>query len=165
MQRGDTVFSNILYVIAGILFLISLIKDKKKTKKALMKTWKTFTNLLPPLLAVFIFVGILLTLVDANTISKLLGANSGSIGTILASVLGSITLMPGFIAFPLAANLLENGAGYVQMAVFISTLMMVGIATLPLEIKYIGKKAALFRNGMSFLYAFVVGGIIGGVII
>lgn len=156
-------FSNILYILAVTLLLISLVKDKHKTKKALIKSWKAFTNLLPQLLAIFVFVGILLTLVDSATISKLLGEKSGLIGVLLASVLGSITLMPGFVAFPLAANLLENGAGYVQMAVFISTLMMVGIATLPLESKYFGRKIALIRNGLAFLFSFVVAMVIGGV--
>jgi hypothetical protein len=34
--------------------------------------------------------------------------------------------------------------------------MMVGIVTLPLEIKYFGKKAALLRNGQAFLFSFIV---------
>ncbi|HEY9061859.1 MAG TPA: hypothetical protein VIO64_15335 [Pseudobacteroides sp.] len=44
---------------------------------------------------------------------------------------GSITLIPCFVAFLLAAALLKSGAGFMQIAVFISTLMMVGIVTIP----------------------------------
>jgi hypothetical protein len=45
---------------------------------------------------------------------------------LIAGLVGSITLIPAFVAFPLAAALLHNGAGIMQIAVFVSTLMMVG---------------------------------------
>ncbi len=51
-----------------------------------------------------------------------------------------------------------------QIAVFISTLMMVGIVTIPVEIKYFGKKAAIIRNAFAFLFSFVVAIAIGMVL-
>ena len=96
-----------------------------------------------------------------QTISKLLGTDSGIIGMIIAAVVGCITLIPGFVAFPLAASLLAAGAGYAQIAIFISTLMMVGIATLPLEIRYFGKRAAMKRNILSLLFAIITSCVIG----
>jgi hypothetical protein len=68
------------------------------------------------------------------------------------------------VAFPLAAALLKSGAGFMQIAVFISTLMMVGIVTMPVEIKYFGKKATFIRNGMAFMFSFVVAVVIGVVL-
>ena len=79
----------------------------------------------------------------------------------MAAIIGSVTLVPGFVAFPLAAALIESGAGLMQIAVFISTLMMVGIVTIPLEIKYFGKKAALIRNSLAFAFSFLVAIVIG----
>lgn len=61
------------------------------------------------------------------------------------------------------ALLLQNGAGYMQIAAFISSLMMVGAVTLPLEIKHFGKKASVLRNVLAFLFAFVVALVIGKV--
>ena len=55
---------------------------------------------------------------------------------VIAAVVGCITLIPGFVAFPLAASLVKAGAGYGQIAMFVSTLMMVGVATFPLEDVY-----------------------------
>ena len=78
-----------------------------------------------------------------------------------AAVVGSVTLIPGFVAFPMAAMLLKGGAGYMQIGAFISTLMMVGIVTLPVEIKYFGKKLAIYRNLLAFLFSFIVAYIIG----
>jgi len=45
--------------------------------------------------------------------------------------------------------------------VFITTLMMVGITTLPVESRYFGWKIALYRNGLSFIGALVVGLLMG----
>jgi hypothetical protein len=68
------------------------------------------------------------------------------------------------VAFPTASILLDNGAGYMQVAAFISTLMMVGIVTLPIEVKYFGKRLAIFRNLMAFFFSFIVAYIIGIVV-
>jgi uncharacterized membrane protein YraQ (UPF0718 family) len=136
-------------------------KDKGKTKMALKKAWKSFENILPQFLAILIIIGITLAVLSPETISKLIGDQSGWLGMLMAATIGSVTLVPGFVAFPLAAALLENGAGFMQIAVFISTLMMVGIVTLPVEIKYFGKKAALIRNSLAVAFSFVVAVVIG----
>jgi len=83
---------------------------------------------------------------------------------LIAAILGSITLIPAFIAFPLAAALLHNGAGYMQIAAFISTLMMVGIVTLPTEISFFGKKAAIVRNLSALVFSLIVALVIGVVL-
>jgi hypothetical protein len=51
-----------------------------------------------------------------------------------------------------------------QAAVFISTLMTVGMATAPLEAKYFGRKAVVWRNGLNYVFAFIVAFIIGKVV-
>ena len=93
-----------------------------------------------------------------------MGAESAYWGVLIASLIGSITLIPGFIAFPLAVALLNNGAGVMQIAAFISTLMMVGVITLPLEIQYFGKKAAFLRNGLAYAFSIIVALIMGAVL-
>jgi len=47
------------------------------------------------------------------------------------------------------------------MAVFISTLTTVGIATLPLEIRYLGVKASILRNLFFFVSAFITSWALG----
>jgi uncharacterized membrane protein YraQ (UPF0718 family) len=123
--------SYIFYGLAIILLVLSFMKDKKKTKMALKKAWKAFENILPEFLVVILLVGLLLAILNPETISKIIGSESGWFGVILAAIIGSVTLIPGFVAFPTAAILLENGAGYMQIAAFVSTLMMVGVITIP----------------------------------
>lgn len=157
-------FTIILYVLATILLIISFVKDKKKTKIALKKAWKSFENILPQFIVILILIGIMLAIISPETISKLIGNQSGWMGMIIASIIGSITLIPGFVAFPLAAALLKSGAGFMQIAVFISTLMMVGLVTMPVEISYFGKKATILRNIMAYVFSFIVAIIIGMVL-
>jgi uncharacterized membrane protein YraQ (UPF0718 family) len=157
--------SYIFYGLAIVLLILSFIKDKKKTKMALKKAWKAFENILPEFLVVILLVGFLLAILNPETISKIIGAESGWFGVLLSGIIGSITLIPGFVAFPTAAILLENGAGYMQIAAFVSTLMMVGIITIPVEIKYFGRKISILRNVLAFVFSFIVAFIMGMVVI
>ena len=128
-----------------------------------MKAWKSFKNILPEIIGVVILVGILLAIFDTDTITKIIGDKSGLIGVFISSIIGAITLIPGFIAFPTAKILLDNGAGYMQIAAFISSLMMVGVVTIPIEIKYFNKKITIYRNIYAFIFSIIVAIIIGWV--
>ncbi len=154
-------FNLLLYGICILAMALSWLNDRNKTKQAVIKAWKAFENILPQLLGVIIFISIVLAYFDANTISKVLGHESGWWGVILAAIIGAITLIPGFVAFPLAALLLQNGAGLMQMGAFISALMMVGVVTAPVETKYFGRKVTIYRNLFSFIFSFIVAWIIG----
>ena len=131
---------------------------------ALKKAWKSFENILPQFLSILVIIGLAFAILSPETITRLLGTNSGVWGVLVASLIGSITLIPGFIAFPLAAALLKNGAGYMQIAAFVSTLMMVGIVTMPLEIKTFGKRATLVRNISAYAFSLIAALVIGVVL-
>lgn len=151
----------ILYSVALVALGISFQKSRANTKMALKKAWKSFENILPQILAILLVIGMMLSILTTEQITMLLGGESGWRGVMIASVVGSITLIPGFVAFPLAAALVTAGAGYMQIAAFISTLMMVGIITLPVEIKYFGKKTAILRNGLAFVFSLCVAVVMG----
>lgn len=151
----------ILYGIAVIFVVFSFLKDRKKTMMALKKGIKAFEGILPQFLTVLVLVAVVLAVFNAEMVSKLVGKGSGFLGVVAASVVGAITLIPGFVAFPAAAQLLKNGAGVVQMAAFVSSLMMVGIVTLPMEMKFFGRRASLTRNGLAFAFSFLVAVFVG----
>ncbi|MGD9569159.1 MAG: permease [Sedimentibacter sp.] len=150
-----------LYVIAILALIASFIKSKENTKLVLKKAWKSFENILPQFLTILVIIGIMLAILSPEQISHMIGNESGWVGVLMASIIGAITLIPGFVAFPLAAALLKGGAGYMQIAAFISTLMMVGIVTMPVEIKYFGKKATIIRNTEAFVFSLTVAYVIG----
>lgn len=154
----------ILYGITVLFLVISFFKDKKKTKMSLKKAWKAFENILPQFLVVMLLVGVLLAVLNTEVISKIIGSGSGWLGVVLAALVGAITLIPGFVAFPTAAMLLQGGAGYMQIGAFVSALMMVGVVTMPVEIKYFGKRLTILRNVLAFVFSFIVAYVIGMVV-
>ncbi len=154
----------LLYGLAAVGLALSLFKDRAKTKMALKKALKALEGILPQFLAVLFLVAAMLAVVDAATISRFLGASSGFLGILGASLVGAITLIPGFVAFPAAAVLLKDGAGATQIAAFVSSLMMVGIVTLPMEMKYFGKQAALLRNAFAWVFSIAAAFFVGWVV-
>ena len=158
------VFTYVVYGAAAALLLVSFLKDRGKTKAALRKAWKAFEGILPQFLGILFVAGILLAFLTPDTISAILGRRSGWLGVLGAALVGSVTLIPGFLAFPLAATLLRNGAGAMQIGAFVSTLMMVGVVTFPLETRYLGTKVALLRNLLAFGFSFLVALVIGWVV-
>ncbi len=135
-----------LYGGVGLLLLVSAIVDAGKTRTALRKSWMAFLKLLPEMVFILLLVGLSLAIIPPETISQRLGDTSGLLGALIALILGSVSLLPSFIAFPLGATLLENGAGLMQTGIFISALMGVGVLTFPLERKFFGTRFAVARN-------------------
>lgn len=75
--------------------------------------------------------------------------------------LGSLTLIPGLVAFPLAGALYRGGASAVTVAAFVSTLTMVGLVTVPVEMEQLGRRMAIWRNGVSLAFALLIAALMG----
>lgn len=151
----------VIYALLAVCLTASLIKSRQKTKKAFRIAGKALMKMGPSLLVIIGIVGLTLGILTPDTISKLVGSEAGFMATIVAAVIGAITLIPSLIAFPLAGSLLRSGATVMTMSVFITTLVMVGVVTAPMEIKALGKKFTLLRNGLGLLAAFAIAGIMG----
>lgn len=146
----------VLYGVTIGLLGLSFVKDRKKTRQSLKKAVKAIEHILPEFLVVILLVGVLLALMDPQFINSLIGVDSGVWGVILALLVGSVTLIPGFVAFPTAAMLLQGGAGYMQIGAFVSSLMMVGVVTFPVEKRYFGLRLTVQRNLLALLFSIVV---------
>jgi len=145
-----------LYIIVGLALLASFLANRKKTLSALKIAAKRLVKILPAFLTMIILVSIVLFLIPDEVISKYLGGSNKFIGVIFASLFGSVTLLPGFIAFPLAGILLKEGVAYIVLAAFTTTLMMVGMLTAPIEKAYFGMKVTVIRNVMGLFIAFFI---------
>ncbi len=156
--------TDVILALTGLLLLLSVIKDRKKTAAALRVAYKGFIRLLPSILAIILVVGLLIGFIPPRWIAQVIGGNSGVLGVAIASFLGAVLFIPAIIAFPLAKSMLDMGAGVMATAAFITTLTMVGFVFLPLEIKESGKKFAIARNALSFIAAIAIAVVIGVII-
>ncbi len=150
-----------LYIVAGLALLVSLIASREKTVRALKIAARHFIRIFPALLLMVVLVSIVLYLVPDELISRYLGSDNKFTAMALASLLGAITVMPGFIAFPLAGILVQKGVVYMVIAAFTTTLMMVGVLTAPIEKTYFGLKVTVIRNVISLFIALTVAIVIG----
>ncbi len=146
-----------MMIITAALVIISFIVDRKKTIKGILKGLKQFLKILPTLLSVIIIVSSVLFFVSDKILIEYLGREAGVGAYASAAALGSVSLIPGFIAYPLAGILVQSGVSYSVIAVFITTLMMVGILTIPIEARYFGFNTTIIRNALSFFGAIIVG--------
>ena len=151
----------IFITLCAVLSLVSFLLDREKTLVGFKRGWKMFKNVLLPFLNILIFISVVLYFIPPSVISNYLGANSGVLGFSIAALVGSVTLIPGFISYPIAAGLIQQGASYAVVATFMTTLMMVGVVTLPLEIRYFGRRVAITRNVLNFFAAVAIGLLVG----
>ena len=144
---------------AGLIF--SLFKSKEKTKKAFKIAGQSLLKTAPSLLGMLGIVGLILGLLTPEKISTLIGAEAGFVATITAAIIGAVTLIPSLVAFPLAGSLLRSGATVKTISAFVTTLVMVGVVTAPMEIRILGKKFTILRNGLGFIFALLIAAVMG----
>jgi uncharacterized membrane protein YraQ (UPF0718 family) len=149
------------FYVTVILLTLSFFFDRSKTEKALLLAFKKFVFILPSFLIMLILISIILFLFPQEKIIDYLDYGSDMVNIILSALIGSISAVPGFIAFPLAGILREHGISYTIIASFTTTLMMVGTITFPVEATYLGKRVALIRNVIGFIIAIIVALLIG----
>jgi uncharacterized membrane protein YraQ (UPF0718 family) len=158
------IFTICFWAAAVILTIVSIIKDRKKTFSSMKKSRKMMGNMLGEIVAIIFLIGLIMTIIPPESIKNVLGSSNTFISTIVSAVVGGITLIPAFVAFPLVGSLVDVGASIVPAVAFLTTLTMVGIVTFPLEKKEFGLKFALSRNVLSFMFAVIIALAMGAIL-
>ena len=149
--------STILLILLAIIALtISFLKDRKKTIESMMSAKSRFIETATQVIGILSLIGLFLAIVPESYIKSVLGGSSIGLSTLYGAIIGTVTIIPAFIAFPLSSSLVKGGAYLVAVAAFITTLTMVGFATMPIEIEHFGKKFTFTRNLLSFILAIFI---------
>lgn len=158
------IFTIFFWVLAMGLMGFSLIKGKDKTIKAMKKSKAMMGSMLGQIVAIIFLIGLVLAFAPTEMIQSILGGDTPLRSTLLGALIGSVTLIPAFVAFPLIGSMLAAGADMVPAVAFLTTLTMVGVVTFPLEQREFGKKFALARNLLSFVLAMGIALVMGVVL-
>ena len=150
-----------LYLLTFAAFGVSFFVDRKKSVLAIKVAFNMFIEMLPAFIVMIIFVSSAVYFTSGFAIADLFSGKNKILSVLIASFIGSITLMPGFIAFPLCGILLKQGVPYMVLSAFTTTLMMVGILTFPLEKMYFGTKVTILRNIAGFIIAIIIAVVTG----
>ncbi len=151
----------VFWVITLIGMGYSLIKMKSKTMATMKQSKGMMQSMIGEIIGVIFIIGLLLAWIPPETIKSVLGSGNLVISTLIGAFLGSVTLIPAFVAFPLIGSLMAAGASVVPVVAFLTTLTMVGIVTFPIESNTFGTRFTLIRNGLSFVGALVIAGVMG----
>ncbi len=144
------------------LAIYSLLKRGPQTREAARKAKSMMRGMLGDIVAIIFLIGLGLSLWTPSSIAELLVRLGPVSGTFMAALVGCITLIPAFVAFPLVGSLIDGGAHLVPSVAFLTTLTMVGIKTFPLEAKEFGVKFTLVRSALSFALAIIIAFLLGG---
>ena len=145
-----------LSLVAVLAVVASALADRKRTVLGLRLALRRFVGIVPAFLVMLVLASVALAMVSPERVSSLVAGENIVVSTIIAALLGSIVLMPGFIAYPLAGILLDQGVPCTVLASLTATLMLVGVATFPIERAYFGTSVAVVRNGLCFAIALSV---------
>lgn len=158
------VFTVVMWIGTIMFFIISLKKDKVKTKKALKMAFGMGKGMLGSILSIIFLIGLILAILPPEKIATFVSSQSLFLATFVSAAFGTITLIPAFIAFPLVGTLVNAGVSVVPSVAFLTTLTMVGVVTFPLEKREFGLKFTAARNGLSFIFAIIIALIMGVII-
>lgn len=114
-------------------------------------------QLIPLLLLAFILAGTLPLLVPSELVGKWIGAQSGTRGILIGTLIGG--LLPGgpAVSLPVLAGFLRLGAGIGTMIAMITGWSLLAFTRLPLEIGITGWKFTLIRLCCTFFLAPLAG--------
>ena len=152
-----------IWILTLVFVVLSLKKDRMKTKEALKNSALAFKKLSKGTFLMVVIFALILAIVSKERL-LILFSYQGILGFFLASLVGAIVTIPGPIAFPVAGSLLKLGASKAILASFITTLTMVGIVSAPFEASFFGRKFMILRQSLSFMAAVIIGLIMGAVL-
>ena len=99
------IFTIAVWVFTAGFLVFSFIKNKHKTKEALKKAFGMGKGMLISILSIILAIGLILTLFTPESIAAFVEKQNILVATISAAILGTVTLVPAFIAFPLSEHL------------------------------------------------------------
>ena len=149
-------FSILIWLISLIWLSYSFYKDKSKGKEILNNALKQLLKMLPTLLVIILVMGVVLVIIDKDTIMAIMKNTNPVILLLSITIVGSIAAIPSIVAFPLIAYLISLKVPVLYAVTLLTTLSMVSFVTLPLEIKTFGRKFAIYRNVFSLIGALII---------
>lgn len=117
-----------------------------------------FLTFAPQIAVGFVLAGLVSVLIPAAAVGRLVGADSGMGGLLVATVAGAVTPGGPFLHFPLVAVLLRGGAGEGPVAAYLTAWALLGLnRVLVWEIPVLGPTFALTRWVVSLIAPILVG--------
>ena len=163
---GNNIFwpTVVMFAVAVALFIIASLQGEGKNVAGLKAAWAMTYQIIPLLLFAFVVAGLVQVLLPQDVISRWIGAESGFRGILLGTLGGALTPGGPFVSMPIAAGMLQAGAGMGTMVAFMTSWSLIAISRLPLEVGILGWRFAIIRT-ISILIFPPLAGLIANLIV
>ena len=120
--------------------------------ESIRKSAKALFNSLPVLAGVVLLVGLANTLIPKSFYSSVFSKNM-FVDSFIGSSLGSVLAGNPITSYVLGGEMLKQGVSMIAVTAFIVAWVTVGVVQLPAESIMLGRRFALLRNFLSFIFA------------
>jgi len=124
-------------------------------KKSARKTLNSFSQILPVLLGVLLLLSLISAAVPPEVYGDIFTGN-GFIDPFLGALFGSVAGGNPITSYIIGGELLSVNVSLAAVTAFILSWVTVGLISLPAEMEIMGRRFAVVRNLVSFLFAIVV---------
>lgn len=127
----------------------------KKFKQAVFKAGKMLWNVTPLILGTILLVSLIVTLIPQSFYLKVFTQNIW-FDSFIGSLIGSVSAGNPLMSYILGGELLAQGISLIAVTAFLVAWVTVGIVQLPAESMILGRRFAIWRNLLSFVFAIIV---------
>lgn len=128
---------------------------KNRVRQSIKKSLKTFINILPIVIGMLLLTSLLIKLLPEH-ISAGLFSRYDFFNVLLSASIGSVATGHPLASYILGGELLAKGISLLAVTALIISWVTVGIVQLPAEAILLGRRFAIYRNLISFLFALVI---------
>ena len=125
-----------------------------KFRDSIVRSGKMMWKVVPLILGTILSVSLIVTLIPKSFYLKVFQGNA-ILDPIIGGVIGSVSAGNPVISYIIGGELLNQGVSLIAVTAFIIAWVTVGFVQLPAESMILGKKFALTRNLLSFLFSIV----------
>ena len=128
---------------------------RNKLKHSATKTLQTFINILPVVFGMLLLTSLVVKLFPSNISAGLFGQNS-FFDALLGATFGGIAAGHPLVSYVLGGELLTSGVSLFAVTALIVSWVTVGMVQLPAEALMLGKRFAIYRNILCYLFSIVI---------
>jgi uncharacterized membrane protein YraQ (UPF0718 family) len=124
-------------------------------KKAAGGLLKNIKMSLPLLLGVLLVIALINNAIRPEFYARVFTGRR-LIDPVVGALIGSVAAGNPLTSYVIGGELLQQGVGMLAVVAFVLAWVTVGIVQLPAESIMLGKRFALVRNGVSYLFAVII---------
>jgi uncharacterized membrane protein YraQ (UPF0718 family) len=142
---------------AALLLLGALAAAQGVFVDGLQRAGRTVVSMAPLLVVAFLIAGMAEALLPSGFVERWLSDAAGPRGHLVAWAAGALTPGGGLLGMPLAAGLLKAGAGVGVLVTYLTSMALLPLLRVPIEIGIYGGRLAALRIVASCLLPFAAG--------